>query len=84
MYIKIMKSNKSKWYSKCIGERFKVHSERKGKYIVILEKQDRWLINGQMYGWVSKTHCILLKATKLDFCTTDFGVFLKEEETNNN
>ncbi|GAB6170067.1 hypothetical protein JCM1393_25270 [Clostridium carnis] len=65
MYIKILKSTGNEWYSKCIGKRFKVHSESRkggrGKYIVRLEKEDRWLMNGHMYGWVDQEHCILLK-----------------------
>lgn len=60
MYLKIVKSSGSEWYKKCIGKMFKVHSESKkggkGKYIVRLEKDDRWLMNGYIYGWVDKKH----------------------------
>ena len=68
MYVKIVKCNGNEWYRKCIGQKFKVHSESRknvrDKYMVKLEKQDRWLIDGYMYAWVDKKHCILLKAIK--------------------
>ncbi|HHD2753266.1 TPA: hypothetical protein ACOTG0_002075 [Clostridium perfringens] len=70
MYLKIVKSSGTEWYKKCIGKTFKVHSESKkggkGKYIVRLEKDDRWLMNGYIYGWVDKKHCILLKAIQTE------------------
>ena len=63
--LKIMKSTGKECYDKCIGERFTIHSESKkggkGKYIVRIPKHLRWLMNGYMYGWVDKEHCILLK-----------------------
>ena len=64
--LKIMTSTGNEWYSKCIGERFTIHSESKkggkGKYVVRIPKHLRWLMNGYMYGWVEKGHCILLKS----------------------
>ena len=66
MKLIILKSTGDEWYKKCIGRDFVIHSEsRKGgkdKYIVRLNKEDRWLMNGYMYGWVDKEHCIVLKA----------------------
>lgn len=71
MDLKIMKSTGDEWYSKCIGERFTIHSESKkggrGKYVVRIPKHLRWLMNGYMYGWVDKEHCILLKPLPCDY-----------------
>ena len=65
MEIEIISSTGIEWYKDCIGKRFKVQSESRkggrGKYVVRLEKEDRVLMNGHMYGWVDKEHCILLK-----------------------
>ena len=62
MRIKIIDSTGVEWYSECIGKVFEVHSKsRKGgknKYVVRLDKEDRHLMNGYMYGWVHKKHCI--------------------------
>lgn len=84
MDIKIVKCSGKEWYAKCIGKRFKIHSESRkggrGKYIVRLEKEDRYLMNGYMYGWVDKEHCILLKPLELQFLSDDFGDYLKEVE----
>ena len=61
MEIEIIKSTGTEWYKDCIGKRFKVQSESRkggrGKYVVRLEKEDRSLMNGYMYGWVDKEHC---------------------------
>ena len=66
-----MKSTGNEWYSKCIGERFTIHSESKkggrGKYVVRIPKHLIWLMNGHMYGWVDKEHCILLKPLPCDY-----------------
>lgn len=87
MDLKIMKSTDKEWYSSCIGKRFTIHSESRkggrGKYIVRLEKGDRWLMNGHMYGWVDKEHCILLKPIDLEFKCGDFGDYLEEVEREN-
>lgn len=84
MDIKIVKCRGNEWYKNCIGRRFTVHSESRkggrGKYIVRLEKYDRYLMNGHMYGWVDKEHCILLKPIELEFVPIDFGAYLKEVE----
>jgi len=71
MDLKIMKSTGKEWYDKCIGERFTIHSESKkggrGKYVVRIPKHLRELMNGHMYGWVDKEHCILLKPLPCDY-----------------
>jgi len=45
--------------------RFKVQSESrksgKGKYVVRLNKEDRYLMNGYNYGWVLKEHCEVIE-----------------------
>lgn len=65
MEIEIIKSNDYEWYKNCVGKKFIVHSEsRKGgkdNYIVRLNKEDRHLMNGYPYGWVSKEHCIAVQ-----------------------
>lgn len=69
--LKITKSTGNEWYSKCIGERFTIHSESKkggrGKYVVRIPKHLIRLMNGHMYGWVDKEHCILLKPLPCDY-----------------
>lgn len=71
MEIEIISSTGIEWYKDCIGKRFKVQSESRkggrGKYVVRLEKEDRVLMNGHMYGWVDKEHCILLKPLPCDY-----------------
>lgn len=71
MEIEIISSTGIEWYKDCIGKRFKVQSESRkggrGKYVVRLEKEDRVLMNGHMYGWVDKEHCILLKPLPWDY-----------------
>ena len=48
-----------------------IHSESKkggrGKYVVRIPKHLRELMNGHMYGWVDKEHCILLKPLPCDY-----------------
>lgn len=61
MEIKVMKSDGYEWYKDCIDKKFIVQSESKkggkGKYVVRLNKEDRHLMNGYNYGWISKEHC---------------------------
>ena len=71
MEIEIIKSTGTEWYKDCIGKRFKVQSESRkggrGKYVVRLEKEDRSLMNGYMYGWVDKEHCKEVKPIVYEF-----------------
>ena len=56
MKIQIIKSNSICWYKDLVGYTFKVQSESKkggkGKYVVRIPKDLRYLMNGYMYGWV--------------------------------
>lgn len=70
MKLRIMKSSGNEWYRNSIGKEFIVHSESKkggkGKYVVRLNKEDRHLMNGSVYGWVDMKHCLVLKAYGLE------------------
>lgn len=52
------------WYNNCIGKQFIVQSESrkggKGNYVVRIPKEDRHLMNGYMYGWVSIKDCKII------------------------
>ena len=65
MKIKIIKSDGYEWYKDCIGKEFIVQSESrksgKGKYLVKLNKEDRYLTNGYKYEWVLKKHCEVIE-----------------------
>lgn len=67
MIIKINKiTNSNVWYKNCLNKEFKVQSESrkggKGKYIVRLNREDRHLMNGYIYGWVKKEDCKIVDA----------------------
>lgn len=65
MEVEIINSTGVEWYKDCIGKRFKVQSESrkggKGKYVLRLEKEDRHLMNGYIYGWADKEHCKIIQ-----------------------
>lgn len=65
MKVKIISSTGIEWYRNCIGKVFGVKSESrkggKGKYVVILPKHQRYLMNGYMYGWIDKEHCEVME-----------------------
>lgn len=66
MIIKINKiTNSNVWYKNCLNKEFKVQSESRkggnGKYVVRLNKEDRNLMNGYMYGWVKKEDCEIVE-----------------------
>lgn len=86
MEIEIISSTGVEWYKDCIGKRFKVQSESRkggrGKYVVRLEKEDRVLMNGHMYGWVDKEHCKEVKPIIYEFISGedyDYLVPIKEQ-----
>ena len=66
MKIKIINTPKDTWYRDCLNKEFIVQSESrkgsKGKYIVRLNKEDRHLMNGYIYGWVNKNDCEVIGA----------------------
>lgn len=65
MKIKIIKSEGLKWYKDCIGREFIIQSESRkggrGNYVVRLNKEDRHLMNGYIYGWVDKNDCEVIE-----------------------
>lgn len=64
MTIKIINVQKDTWYENCLDKTFVVQSESrkdgKGKYVVRLNKKDRYLMNGYVYGWVDKEDCKII------------------------
>lgn len=65
MKMKIIKSEGLKWYKDCINKEFIVQSESRkggrGKYVVRLNKEDRYLMNEYIYGWVDKDDCEVIQ-----------------------
>lgn len=64
MTIKIINAQKDTWYENCLDKTFVVQSESrkggKGKYVVRLNKKDRHLMNGYVYGWIDKEDCEII------------------------
>ena len=62
MKVQIIKSGDNCWYKGLEGKEFVVQSESKkggkGKYVVRIPKELRYLMNGYIYGWVDKEDCI--------------------------
>lgn len=65
MKIKIIKSDDYCWYKDLIDTEFIVQSESrkggKGKYVVRIPKELRYLMNGYMYGWVEQRDCVIVE-----------------------
>lgn len=65
MIVKIINAQENTWYENCLNKEFIVQSESKkggkGKYVVRINKEDRYLMNGYTYGWIDKEDCEIIK-----------------------